>query len=162
MYSLSYRNFGDHESLVVNHSVVAGTSVAMRWYEIRSPNGAPTIFQQGTVAPDGHDRWLGSIAMDHSGDIALGYSVSSSGMHPAIRYTGRVPSDPPGTMEAENPVIDGAGSQTSEAWGDYSSMTVDPIDDCTFFYTGEYLKTAGKLNWATWIVSFRFPGCAPL
>ena len=161
MYGVEYRNFGDHESLVVNHSVVVGTSVGIRWYEIRSPNGTPTIFQQGTFAPDGNDRWMGSMAMDQNGDIALGYSVSSTAMHPAVRYTGRIPSDPPGTMEAENTVINGGGSQITEGWGDYSGMTVDPVDDCTFFYTSEYLKTSGKLNWQTRIVSFRFPGCVP-
>ena len=78
MYRLAYRNFGDHESLVVDHSVTAGSSVGIRWYELRNPNGNPTIFQQGTYAPDSAYRWMGSIAMDHAGNIALGYSVSSS------------------------------------------------------------------------------------
>src|SRR5512135_1814160 len=77
MYRLAYRNFGDHEALVVNHSVTAGSSVGIRWYEIRSPNATPTVFQQGTYAPDSNYRWMGSIAMDKVGDIALGYSVSS-------------------------------------------------------------------------------------
>jgi hypothetical protein len=94
MYRLAYRNFGDHESLVVNHSVTAGSSVGVRWYEIRSPNATPSVFQQGTFAPDTNFRWMGSIAMDNAGDIALGYSVSSNAMFPAIRYTGRTPSDP--------------------------------------------------------------------
>ena len=90
MYRLAYRNFGDHESLVVTHSVTAGSSVGMRWYEIRNPAGTPTVYQQGTYAPDSAYRWMGSIAMNKSGDIALGYSVSSSSIFPSIRYTGRL------------------------------------------------------------------------
>jgi hypothetical protein len=161
MYRLAYRNFGDHESLVVNHSVTSGSSVGVRWYEIRDPNGTPTVFQQGTYAPDSSFRWMGSIAMDKVGNIALGYSVSSSLMHPAIRYTGRAPGDPLGTMAAENSVLEGNGSQTSglTRWGDYSAMTIDPGDDCTFFYTNEYLKASGSFNWSTQITSFKFPSC---
>src|SRR5260370_42160753 len=78
MYRLSYRNFGDHESLLVNHSVTAGSSVGVRWYELRNPNGTPTVYQQGTYAPDSSYRWMGSLAMDRTGNIAVGYSVSSS------------------------------------------------------------------------------------
>src|SRR5216683_745751 len=161
MYRLAYRNFGDHESLVVNHSVTAGSSVGVRWYELRSPNATPTVFQQGTFAPDTSARWMGSIAMDSAGDIAVGYSVSSSSIHPAIRYTGRAPSDPLGTLQAENSIIEGAGSQLRNLnrWGDYSAMTIDPADDCTFFYTNEYLKFDGTFNWSTQIASFKFPSC---
>jgi hypothetical protein len=162
MYRLAYRHFADgHESLVVNHSVTAGSSVGVRWYELRSPNSAPTVFQQGTYAPDSNYRWMGSIAMDQAGNIALGYSVSSSSMNPAIRFTGRVPSDPAGTMEAENIIRNGTGSQAGglSRWGDYSSMSVDPADDCTFWYTTEYLKASGSFNWSTWIYSFKLPGC---
>lgn len=169
MYRLAYRNFGDHESLVVNHSVTAGTSVGIRWYELRNPSngtmagGTPVVYQQGTYAPDAAYRWMGSAAMDKAGDIAVGYSVSSSALHPGIRYTGRVSSDPLGTMRAENTVaIDNGGSQLRRLsrWGDYSSMTVDPIDDCTFWYTTEYLNQSGTFNWSTWITSFQFPGCS--
>src|SRR5262249_31904966 len=85
MYRLPYRNFGDHESLVATHSV--GSPSGVRWYELRDPAGTPTVFQQGTFAPDASDRWMSSIAMDSAGDIAVGYSVSSSALHPAIRYT---------------------------------------------------------------------------
>jgi len=160
MYRLAYRNLGDHESLVVNHSVAAGSSVAVRWYEVRSP-ATPTLYQQGTYAPDSNFRWMGSMAMDHVGNIALGYSVSSSSMNPAIRYTGRVPSDPLGTLEGETSIIEGTGSQTAglSRWGDYSGMSVDPVDDCTFWYTTEYLKTDGTFNWSTRIASFKFPSC---
>jgi Concanavalin A-like lectin/glucanases superfamily/Fibronectin type III domain/Domain of unknown function (DUF2341) len=162
MYRLAYRNFGDHEALVVNHSVTAGSSVGVRWYEIRSP-AVPVVYQQGTYAPDSSFRWMGSIAMDRVGDIAVGYSVSSSTMHPAIRYTGRVPTDISGTLQGETSIIEGTGSQTRSLnrWGDYSGMSIDPVDDCTFFYTTEYLKTNGTFNWSTRIASFKFPSCAP-
>ncbi len=166
MFRLAYRNFGDHESVVVNHSVRVGTGfgntqTGVRWYEIRSPNGTPTVFQQSSFAPDTSFRWMGSIAMDKLGDMALGYSVSSSTLHPKIHFTGRVPSDPVNTMEAEAVIIDGTGSQTSglKRWGDYSSMSVDPGDNCTFWYTTEYLTTNGTFNWHTRIASFKFPSC---
>ena len=161
MYRLAYRNLGDHEALVVNHSVTAGSSVGIRWYELRSPNGTPTVYQQGTFAPDSNYRWMGSIAMDKVGNIALGYSVSSSSMNPAIRYTGRASTDALGTLQAETTIINGNGSQLSNLsrWGDYSAMTIDPTDDCTFFYTNEYLKSNGTFNWSTQIASFKFPSC---
>jgi hypothetical protein len=99
--------------------------------------------------------------MDKVGDIAMGYSVSSSTVFPGIRYTGRVPTDAPGTMEAENTILTGTASQTGtlHRWGDYSSMSVDPVDDCTFWYTTEYIPSSGSFNWATRIASFKFPGC---
>jgi hypothetical protein len=164
MYRLAYRNFGNHEALVVNHSVATiNGNVGVRWYELRNPGGAPTVFQQGTFAPDSSSRWMGSIAMDQSGNIALGYSVSSSAMHPAIRFTGRAASDPLGSMQAESSIVEGTGSQTANLsrWGDYSAMTVDPVDDCTFWYTNEYLKTSGTFNWSTQIASFTLAGCGP-
>src|SRR5260221_5595100 len=131
MYRLAYRNFGSHERLVVNHSVTAGSSGGVRWYEIQNPNGTPIVAQQGTFAPDSSFRWMGSIAMDQAGDMAMGYSVSSSTVNPSVRFTGRTPSDPANTMEAETNVIDGTGSQTGTLtrWGDYSALTVDPVDD---------------------------------
>lgn len=164
MYRLAYRNFGDHESLVANHSVSVGSSAGVRWYELRNPGGSPTVYQQSTYAPDASFRWMGSIAMDRAGDIALGYSVSSSAMHPAIRYTGRVPSDPLNTLEAENSIVEGGGSQLRRLtrWGDYSSLSIDPVDDCTFWYANQYLQADGTFNWSTRIASFRFPTCTPL
>ncbi len=161
------RKFGGHESLVVAHSVATGGSkrrasgAGVRWYEIRNPNGAPTVFQQGTFAPDANFRWMPSIAMDKAGDIAVGYSVSSGTVFPSIRFTGRVPTDAPGTLEAESSVVAGNGSQLPNLsrWGDYSSMAIDPVDDCTFWYTSEYLQTSGTFDWNTRITSFRFPGC---
>jgi hypothetical protein len=168
MYRLAYRHFGDgHEALVVNQSVkVSGTKRSevdgVRWYEIRQPNGAPVVNQQATYAPsDGVSRWMGSIAMDKVGDMAMGYSASSSSLYPSIRYTGRAPTDALGTMQAENKIVDGTGSQLANLnrWGDYSAMSVDPVDDCTFWYTTEYLKASGTFNWSTQIASFKFPGC---
>ncbi len=169
MYRLAYRNFGDHEELVVNHTVVAdGTDRAgVRWYEVRGLSGSPSIFQQGTFAPsDGLYRWMGSIAMDHNGDLALGYSVASSSVYPSIRVTGRLVTDPLGTLpQGETMVITGMGAQTGQTtsgggrWGDYSTMSIDPVDDCTFWYTQEYIQSSGTANWQTRVASFKFPGC---
>ena len=170
MYRLAYRNFaGNHESLVVNHSVRVGTTkrnpfTGVRWYELRrtpSGSGSFSVFQQGTFSPDSTFRWMGSVGMDKTGDIAVGYSASSSSVFPAIRFTGRVPSDALGTLEAETSLLVGSGSQLPNLnrWGDYSSISVDPGDDCTFFYTNEYLKRSGTFYWSTRIGSFKFPGC---
>ena len=170
MYRLAYRNFaGNHESLVVNHSVTVGATkrnpfTGVRWYELRrtpAGSGSFSVFQQGTFSPDTTFRWMGSIAMDKVGDIAVGYSASSSSVFPSIRYSGRVPADPTGTLEAESILQAGGGSQLPNLnrWGDYSSISVDPGDDCTFFYTTEYLKASGDFNWSTRIGSFKFPGC---
>lgn len=161
MYRLAYRNRAGVESLVVNHSVTAGTSVGVRWYELRDPNGTPAVYQQGTYSPDANYRWMGSIAMDKAGNIALGYSVSSGGLYPGIRYTGRNATDPLNVMQAENVLYNGGGSQLRflSRWGDYSAIALDPVDDCTFWYTNEYLKSSGTFNWSTRIASFKFPGC---
>jgi len=165
MFRVAYRNFGTFQSWVATHSVsltkTDGTVVAARWYELRAvPAGTPSLFQQGTYAPDSTYRWNGSIAMDKVGDIALGYSVSSGAIHPGIRFTARNPTDLPGTFQAENSIIEGTGSQLKIAsWGRYSALTVDPVDDCTFYYTNEYLKVDGTLAWSTRIASFRLPVC---
>ncbi len=162
MYRLAYRNFGDHEALVTNDAVTAGSSVGVRWYEFRLSGGNPTVYQQGTYAPDSTYRWMGSIAMDHGGDIALGYSQSSSSTNPSIRFTGRAPGDALGTMtQAETTIITGGGSQSSYSrWGDYTSMSIDPVDDCTFWYTDEYEPANGSFNWRTRLASFQLPGCS--
>jgi len=168
MWPLSYRNFGDHEAMVVSHAVTAGSSVGMRWYELRPSGGTLTAHQQQTWAPDGAFRWMGSIAMDRLGDIAMGYSISSPTMHPGIRYAGRLASDPLGNMSQGEAVLhEGGGSQTPYApnpragarWGDYTHMSIDPVDDCTFWYVNEYLPSNGVFNWRTRIGSFKFPEC---
>ena len=165
MFRLGYRNFGDHEALIVNHSVTAGSSVGVRWYEIRNPATTPTIFQQGTYAPDSNYRWMGSVAMDGSGDMAVGFSVSGSTIHPEIHYTGRLAGDPLGQMtQGEGTLINGPGSQSGQGlsrWGDYSAISIDPSDDCTFWYTNEYLPNNGAFNWKTRIGSFKFANCTP-
>lgn len=164
MMQLQYRNFSGTESLWVNHTVAEDSAVGfptgIRWYEIRDPSGAPTVLQQGTFQPDSNYRWMGSLAVDREGNMALGYSVSSANMHPAIRYAGRLATDTPGELsQGEQVLIEGAGSQSvSDRWGDYSAMTVDPVDDCTFWYTNQYLQVTGG-NWLTRIGAFRFPGC---
>lgn len=160
MYRLAYRNFGGHESLVLTHAVIVGGRVAVSWAEIRSPGQGPFVYQGGAYAPDSNCRWMGSIAMDKVGDIAIGYSVSGSSMNPSIRYTGRTSTDPTGKLESEATLMAGTGSQTStNAWGDYSAMTVDPVDDCTFWYANEYLTVNGSKNWHTRIASFKFTNC---
>src|SRR5690348_9278985 len=120
MYRLAYRNFGSYESLVVDHAVTVGSTVGMRWYELRSPNTTPTLYQSGTYSPDSTYRWMGSIAEDQSGDMAMGFSTSSGSVHPGISYTGRLASDPLNQMsQGETSVIVGAGSQTGTLtrWG---------------------------------------------
>jgi hypothetical protein len=162
MYRLAYRNFGDHESLVVNHSVTAGSVVGVRWYELRNvSSGTPTVFQQGTYAPDSNYRWMGSVATDHDGNLAVGYSLSSSSLHPSIRFAARAPGDPLGTLGSEIVIHDGAGSQTTglSRWGDYSSISVDPVDDCTMWYTTEYENANGTFNWSTRIANFKLGSC---
>ena len=165
MYRLAYRNLGTHESLVVTHSVNPGDGTSgLRWYELQQTAVAPwAVTQASTYAPtDGLYRWMGSAAMDKNGDIAVGSSISSSSTFPSIIITGRVPAlDAPNTLRAAQTVKSGTGSQLRNLnrWGDYSALTIDPTDDCTFWYTNEYLKASGTFNWSTWITSFKLPGC---
>lgn len=156
MYSLQTRDFGTHMSIVTNHTVDVGTNHAgIRWYELRNSGAGWSIYQQGTYAPDNDHRWMGSIAMDGAGNIALGYSVSSSTTFPAIRFTGHTAGAPLGVMDvAEESIFEGTGSQTNpDRWGDYSMMTVDPTDDATFWYTNEYYAASSSFNWKTRIAS---------
>jgi hypothetical protein len=167
MYRLSYRRFSDgHEALFVNHSVNPGyVAAGSRWYELRPASGGATgvaVYQRSTYAPnDGLSRWMGSIASDKQGNLALGYSGSSSSVHPSIYYSFRTTSDPLNQLGSEQTLFVGTGSQQRnlDRWGDYSSMTVDPTDDCTFWYTNEYLSTGGTFNWHTRIGSFKISGC---
>ncbi|UCC63814.1 MAG: carboxypeptidase regulatory-like domain-containing protein, partial [Anaerolineae bacterium] len=164
MHRLPYRNFGAHQTLVANLTVDAdGTDHAgVRWFELRKTGSGWSIYQQGTYAPDSDHRWMGSLAMDKVGNIALGYSVSSHSTYPSIRYAGRLAGDPLGFLaQAETELAAGSSFQAgSDRWGDYSMMTVDPVDDCTFWYTQEYVPTSGSWgNWDSRIGSFQFPGC---
>ena len=159
MSRLSYRLYPDgRESLVANHSISTG----VRWYEIRNPGAAaPVIFQQGTYAPSTTTRWMGAMAQDKNGNFLLGYSASSNSIRPSLRVAARAPTDAAGTLGVENTVIVGTGVQTGglSRWGDYSAMSVDPVDNCTFWFTSEYLKANGSFNWNTRIASVRLAGC---
>jgi hypothetical protein len=160
MFRLAYRNFGDHESLVVNHTVKGGALAGVRWYEIRNPS-APSVYQQSTLIDPNIDYWLGSIAMDKVGNTALGFSVSSHSVFPSVYVGGRAPTDPLGAMFGPLVLVNGSGVQFNsfKRWGDYSSMSVDPTDDCTLWYTQEYYAVTGSFNWATRIGSFKFNSC---
>jgi hypothetical protein len=168
-FRLAYRNFGTYEALVTNQSVESAPGVAgVRWYEIRRTGGTYALYQQGTYAPaDGVNRWMGSAAMDKKGDIALGYSVvNGTDVFPGIRYTGRLAGDPLGQMTlGEGTIVNGTGVQrsTNSRWGDYTDLTIDPTDDCTFWYVNEYYTAAGQASstagWQTRIASFKLPGC---
>ena len=168
-HRLAYRSFGTYESMVTNQSVEAAPGVAgVRWYEVRRTNAGYSVFQQGTFAPgDGVHRWMGSAALDWQGNVALGYSVvNGTTVFPGIRYTGRLAGDPVGQMTlGEGVVINGTGVQrtTNSRWGDYSSLNVDPSDDCTFWYVNEYYTAAGQASstagWQTRIGTFQLPGC---
>ena len=183
MNRLVYRRFPGivgYSTWVVTHAIDVGTGgnhrAAVRWYELRlsphsgPPWGNPTVYQQGTYDPASPTdscgnascwRWMSSAAMDGDGNIALGYSVSSSDIHPAIRATGRLASNPLGQMtQAEEPIEASTSSQTERGdWGDYTSMNVDPEDDCSLWYTNEYVTAIGHTNWHTRIAKLRFAGC---
>ena len=166
LHRLGYRNFGTHESLVTNQSVEASATMSgIRWWEIRSPNSSPVVFQEGTYAPGTTDtihRWMGSIAMDSAGNMALGYSASDgTATFPSLWYTGRLAADPLGTMpQGEGSIMNGTGSQTgSNRWGDYTSMNVDPVDDCTFWYVNEYVPSTSSVGWRLRVGSFKFDEC---
>jgi len=168
-WRLAYRNFKSYEALVTNQSVEALPAIAgVRWYEIRRANGTYSLYQQGTYAPaDGVHRWMGSAAQDKKGNLAIGYSVVNGvDVFPGIRYTGRLAGDPLGQMTlGEGIIINGTGVQTTtnSRWGDYTSLNIDPVDDCTFWYVNEYYTAAGQASspagWQTRIASFKLPGC---
>ncbi|MGE5828193.1 MAG: hypothetical protein ACM30G_07470 [Micromonosporaceae bacterium] len=169
LHRLAYRNTGGYEAMVTNQSVEAAPGVAgVRWYEIRRTDGTYTVHQQGTYAPgDGVHRWMGSIAQDKFGNTALGFSVvNGTSVFPGIRYTGRLAGDPLGQMtQGEGTIISGSGVQrtTNSRWGDYTTMSVDSVDDCTFWYINEYYTLAGQVSstagWQTRVGSFKLPGC---
>lgn len=155
-------------TLVLNHAVSTGSKrsalAAVRWYELRNvaPTGTPTVANQGTFGGgDGVHRWMGSIGQDKLGNIAVSYSASGSAVFPSMRMASRVPADAAGTLKDETVLKAGGGSQTGTLtrWGDYSQISVDPVDDCTFWATNEYIKANGSFNWNTWISSFKLPGC---
>jgi hypothetical protein len=174
-FRLVYRNLGDRESLALAQTIAAPDSTAatphtaIRWYEFQKRGAASwTIRQQGTLAPDSSDRWLPSIGVDAAGNIALGFSVSNdSSLYPSIHYAARTATDPPGTMRPERSLQDGGGAQTAggstgkgaDAFGDYADMTIDPTDDCTFWFTSVYYASnadGAQHDFSTRIGAFRF------
>lgn len=168
MYRLSYRNIAGSERLVINHSVTSGTGVGIRWYELTNAAGqtmrtaTPVIRQQGTFAPSNDFRWMGSAAIDKTGGIAVGYNISNaSTIVPSIRYAYRGPADPLGTMGNETNALTGLGIQTASLsrWGDYSTISVDPVDGCTMVFTTQYQPANGNFNWTTFIHSFKLSTC---
>jgi uncharacterized repeat protein (TIGR01451 family) len=170
MFRLAYRNFGSHEALIFNHAVDAGDFAnhsAIRWYELRKSNlNDPwSIHQQNTFSPDSDHRWMGTVAMDRFGNMAMGYNVSSGSVFPSLRVAGRLASEGLGVLTEEFTLQAGSGSftQTSQ-WADYSQMEPDPLDDCTLWFTGTYQAVTStatnQYNWVTQIGSFRFPDCA--
>ncbi|MBC7730115.1 MAG: hypothetical protein H7242_21400, partial [Microbacteriaceae bacterium] len=134
---------------------------AVRWYEVRGMASTPAVYQQGSYSPDTKFRWMGSAAMDKQGNLAVGYSVSSSSTKPALAYATRLAADAAGTLGAESLILQGIGAQLANLsrWGDYTHLSIDPVDDCTFWFTGQYLKADGTFNWSTRVASFKINGC---
>jgi len=171
LFRLAYRNFGDHESLVTVHAVAPSggstAQAAMRWYELRAtPVGSAfSLYQSGTFQNKSVSLWMGSAAMDKQGNIALGMSASSEAKDPSVWYTGRLASDPLGKMETPTVAAKGSAIESgdSQRWGDYSSMSIDPGDDCTFWYSQMYYnqKHGGPISgdWDTRIAAFKFDNC---
>jgi hypothetical protein len=165
MPRFAYRNFGSYESFLVSHTIQVGLKGAkqtgIRWYELRG-SATPAVYQTGTIAPDKTlFRFMPSIAQDRAGNVAVGYSVSRATTHPGIRATWW--SLPNGTVPTEISIQNGGGDEeNSTHWGDYTSMTVDPVDDCTFWYVNEYFasnQTGSSINWNTRIANFRVSTC---
>ena len=171
IWRLAYRKMQDYESMVTNQSIESSPGIGgTRWYEIQRIDGVYSIRQQGTIDPgDGIHRWMASIAQDKKGNMAVGYSVvNGTNVYPGIRYTGRLATDALGTMpQGEAVVVNGTGVQTTtnSRWGDYTSMNIDPVDNCTFWYVNEYYTAEGQASspagWQTRIASFKFPDCRP-
>jgi hypothetical protein len=159
MWRLAYRNFGGHETLVGNLVTDVGADQGgVRWFELRKTGASAwSLYQEGTLAPDSAHRWMGSLAMDQDGNIALAYNVVSLSVFPSLRYAGRLATDPLGSLpQGEASLAAGTASNNLNRYGDYAAMAVDPADDCTFWFTGEYNLAS---TWSTRIGAFRFPGC---
>ncbi len=157
MYMTQYRRFTNHNSAVMNFVVDIDPSAAehagIRWYELRQPrSGGPwTVYQEGTYAPDKSDRWSGSIGMDRNGNIGLGFTIMDKSIvnpiYPSIRYTGRYANDPRGVMTlVETSIIDGRSPNPDSRYGDYAHLTIDPVDDATFWHNAEYFEGPERLN----------------
>jgi hypothetical protein len=162
MHRLAYRNLGSSQALVASMTVGAGGRAGVWWGEFQNTGAAWATRQDGVYAPaDSDHRWMPSVAMDTNGNIMLGYSASSTTIFPSVRYVGRLAGDPLGQMGDEKTMVVGAAAQTGgNRWGDYSSMSIDPTDGCTFWYTQEYVAVGGSFTWQTWIGNMKFPSCS--
>jgi hypothetical protein len=162
MQRLIYRRVGDHESIVAAHSIATKTGGGgIRWYEFRLNNNRdPFLYQQGTYAPDGFYRWMPSIGMDKSGNIGVGYSFGGTPNYAGQRFAARLADDENGSLPIhETVLVNGEAAQTTTfRWEDYTTTAMDPSDDCTFWYVGDYLKSGG-VSYSTKIGAFRLPGC---
>lgn len=161
MTRLVYRRLGGYESMVAAHSVATKEGGGVRWYEFRlDKKGDPTLYQEGTYAPGGFYRWMPSIAMDKKGDIGVGYSFGGLPNFPGQRFAAREASDPKGQLTLRETVLaeGGASQKNTLRWEDYTTTAMDPSDDCTFWYVGDYLKE-GDTSYRTKIGSFRLPSC---
>ena len=162
MNRVIYRRLGRHESIVAAQSVATeGGGGGVRWYEFRlDKQRNPVLYQQGTYAPGGFYRWMPSIAMDKKGDIGVGYSFGGIPNFPGQRFAAREADDPKGLLTLHETVLaEGEAPQKDTLrWEDYTTTAMDPSDDCTFWYVGDYFK-AGEANYRTKIGSFRLPNC---
>jgi hypothetical protein len=166
MYRLAWRNLNGTEHLLANQTVILSDSpvlAGLTWYDIAiTPAGGVELAQQGTVSDPASSFWIGSIAQDEAGDIALGFNSSGSALYPSLAITGHLSTDQAGTMSAPLYLAKGGGAQTNTSkWGSHADMTVDPTNDCVFWFTGEYVKTAKQrgFDWTTQISSFQFNAC---
>jgi hypothetical protein len=150
------------ESIVAVHSVnTEAAAGGVRWYEFRvMKDRSVKLHQQGTYAPDGFYRWMASPAIDKAGNIGIGYSFGGTPHFAGQRFAGRLASDPPGVLSLrETVLVEGEAAQTNTVrWEDYSQTAVDPVDDCTIWYVGDYYKKDAT-NYSTRIGAFRMPGC---
>jgi hypothetical protein len=161
MQRLVYRNVSGRESIVAVHSVdTAAGGGGVRWYEFRvEKNRDVQLHQQGTYAPDGFFRWMASPAIDRQGNIEIGYSFGGTPNFPGQRFAARLEHDPPGLLRVrETPLVEGEASQNVMRWEDYTQAAVDPADDCTIWYVGDYVKKDAA-SYSTRIGAFRIPGC---
>ena len=166
MQRLVYRRLGNQESIVAVHSVnTAAGAGGVRWYEFRvnaagrNKERRVTLHQQGTYAPDGAYRWMASPAIDAKGNIAIGYSFGGTPHYAGQRFAARLASDPKGVLSLrETVLVEGEGVQNAMRWEDYTQTAIDPTDDCTIWYVGDYMKK-GVTSYSSRIGAFRLPGC---
>lgn len=167
-YRVAYRNFGATDSLIFDQTVrlsITPYRAGVRFYELRRTGSAFAVTEQSTIGDTDSSRWIASVAADHQGNVAVGYNYVSDEKKPSLFYTGKLSGEPAGTFRQENGLVEGTGVQKAFGWrwGDYSGMSVDPVDDCTFWMTGEYYTQASQdfsdFTWLTRIGKFKFDEC---